>query len=200
MNKLEIRKLLQVLLGTSLISLAVTLLITAHKGADTISIFLLGILNIFAIPFWVASLIFNIIILCIVAIFNRKELGIGSLINGLGLGLLIGIFEPIMDQVSVNISWYPIFAIIVSPILFGVGAGIYVSSNKGAAALEALTQLIFKHTRLSLKVIRIGLDASMVIIGMALGAPIGIGTLICVVAIGPIFEKTMKALNTANES
>ncbi|MDA9470679.1 YczE/YyaS/YitT family protein [Enterococcus sp. 5H] len=198
MSKLEIRKLLQVLLGTSFISLAVTLLITAHKGADTISIFLLGILNIFDIPFWVASLLFNIIILCIVAIFNRKELGIGSFINGLGLGLLIGIFEPVMDQVSVNISWYPIFSILVAPILFGVGAGIYVSSNKGSAALEALTQLIFKHTNLSLKVIRMGLDATMVIVGMSLGAPIGIGTLICVVTIGPIFEKTMKVLNPTN--
>lgn len=198
MNKPDIRKLLQVLLGTGCISLAVTLLITAHNGADTISIFLLGILNIVDIPFWIASLIFNIIVLCIVAIFNREELGIGSLINGLGLGLLIGVFEPIMDQVFVNISWYPIMAVIIAPILFGVGAGIYVSSNKGSAALEALTQLIFKYSRLSLKVIRIGLDATMVIVGMSLGAPIGIGTLICVITIGPIFEKTMKVLNTEN--
>ena len=198
MNKPEIRKLLQVLLGTGFISLAVTLLITAHNGADTISIFLLGFLNIFDIPFWIASLIFNIIVLCIVAIFNREELGIGSLINGLGLGLLIGIFEPVMDQVFVNISWYPIMAVIVAPILFGVGAGIYVSSNKGSAALEALTQLIFKYSRLSLKAIRMGLDATMVVVGMSLGAPIGIGTLICVITIGPVFEKTMKVLNTAN--
>lgn len=199
MNKLKIHKLLQVLLGTGLISLAVTLLITAHNGADTISIFLLGILNLVDIPFWVASLMFNIIVLGIVAIFNREELGIGSLINGLGLGLLIGVFEPVMDKVFVTISWYPILAVIIAPVLFGVGAGIYVSSDKGSAALEALTQLMFKYTKLSLKVIRIGLDATMVIVGMLLGAPIGIGTLICVITIGPIFEKTMNVLNTTKE-
>ena len=72
---------------------------------------------------------------------------------------------------------------------------LYVSSNKGSAALEALTQLLFKFTGFSLTFIRIGLDALMVIVGVLLGAPIGIGTLLCVLAIGPIFGLTLKQLN-----
>lgn len=195
MGKIQIKKLMQVILGTSMIALAVTLLVTAHKGADTISVFLLGMLTIFDIPFWVASLIFNACVLGIVAIFDRKELGVGSLINGFGLGLLIGLLEPWLNKLSVNMAGYSIVAVILAPILFGIGAGLYVSSNKGSAALEALTQLIFKFTRISLKFIRIGLDALMVIVGVLLGAPIGIGTLLCVLAIGPIFEMTMKSLN-----
>ena len=56
MNRLERKKIIQVILGTSMIALAITLLITAHKGADTISVFLLGMLTLIDIPFWVASL------------------------------------------------------------------------------------------------------------------------------------------------
>lgn len=116
-----------------MIALAITLLITAHKGADTISVFLLGMLTLIDIPFWVASLLFNAVVLGIVAIFNRKELGIGSLINGFGLGLLIGQIEPWLNKLSVNMTGYSIMAVLLAPILFGVGAGLYVSSNKGSA-------------------------------------------------------------------
>ena len=130
----------------------------------------------------------------IVAVFDRAELGIGSFINGIGLGLLIGIFEPVMDKVSIHLPFYPWIAIFAAPILFGIGAGIYVSSNKGSAALEALTALIYKRSKLTQKTIRIGLDAAMVLIGFALGASVGLGTLLCIVFIGPIFEATMKTI------
>ncbi len=99
----ETKKFAQVLIGTGLIALAISLLITAHQGYDTISTFLLGILNFVDVPFWIASLCFNIIVLLIVAVFDRAELGIGSFINGIGLGLLIGIFEPVMDKVSIHL-------------------------------------------------------------------------------------------------
>ena len=75
----ETKKFAQVLIGTGLIALAISLLITAHQGYDTISTFLLGILNFVDVPFWIASLCFNIVVLLIVAVFDRAELGIGSL-------------------------------------------------------------------------------------------------------------------------
>lgn len=188
------KKIWQILLGTCLIALAISLLITAHQGYDTISTFLLGILNYVSVPFWIASLCFNLVVLLIVAIFDRQELGIGSYINGIGLGLLIGIFEPVMDKIFVHLPFYSWLAIFIAPILFGVGAGIYVSSNQGSAALEALTALIYKRTKLTQKTIRIGLDAAMVLIGFGLGANVGIGTLLCIIFIGPIFEATVKML------
>lgn len=186
------KKIWQILLGTCLIALAISLLITAHQGYDTISTFLLGILNHVSVPFWIASLCFNLVILLIVAIFDRQELGIGSYINGIGLGLLIGIFEPVMDKIFVHLPFYSWLAIFIAPILFGVGAGIY--ANQGSAALEALTALIYKRTKLTQKTIRIGLDAAMVLIGFGLGANVGIGTLLCIIFIGPIFEATVKML------
>ena len=188
------KKIWQILLGTCLIALAISLLITAHQGYDTISTFLLGILNYVSVPFWIASLCFNLVVLLIVAIFDRQELGIGSYINGIGLGLLIGIFEPVMDKIFVHLPFYSWLAIFIAPILFGVGAGIYVSSNQGSAALEALTALIYKRTKLTQKTIRIGLDAAMVLIGFGLGANVGIGTLLCIIFIGPILEATVKML------
>lgn len=46
MNRLERKKIIQVILGTSMIALAITLLITAHKGADTISVFFIRYVDV----------------------------------------------------------------------------------------------------------------------------------------------------------
>lgn len=51
--------------------------------------------------------------------------------------------------------------------------------------------MIYNYTKISVKYIRIGLDTLMVGTGLILGAPIGIGTFLCVVAVGLIFEWTM---------
>ncbi len=117
------KKIWQILLGTCLIALAISLLITAHQGYDTISTFLLGILNYVSVPFWIASLCFNLVVLLIVAIFDRQELGIGSYINGIGLGLLIGIFEPVMDKIFVHLPFYSWLAIFIAPSCSALGQG-----------------------------------------------------------------------------
>ncbi|CAD5901649.1 YczE/YyaS/YitT family protein [Carnobacterium maltaromaticum] len=194
----EVNKIVQVILGTSLIALAIGLLITAHRGYDTVSTFLIGVLTIVPIPFWVASLLFNSMILLIVFIVDKKELGIGSFINGIGLGLLIGIFEPVLDSISVSIPFYSEVSIILAPILFGLGAGIYVASDKGSGAMEALTALIYKRSQFSMKTIRMMLDAFFVLIGFSLGATIGLGTFLCVLFVGPVFEYTYKAFERNN--
>ncbi|WP_430596440.1 YczE/YyaS/YitT family protein [Enterococcus sp. DIV0210g] len=190
------KKLAQVILGTFMIALSISLLITAHEGYDTISTFLLGILNIWPIPFWVASLSFNVIVLIIVFLINKSILGMGSIINGIGLALMIGFLEPIFIEISIRSDIYHIFALILAPLLFGVGAAVYVAADQGAAALEALTSVIYEKTGFKLKMIRIALDALFVLVGLLLGASIGIGTLLCVICIGPIFEFTLKKLKT----
>ncbi len=98
-------KFAQVLIGTGLKLRGHFLIDHRHQGYDTISTFLLGILNFVDVPFGLPVCCFNIIVLLIVAVFDRAELGIGSFINGIGLGLLIGIFEPVMDKVSIHLPF-----------------------------------------------------------------------------------------------
>lgn len=103
-----------------------------------------------------------------------------------------------LDSISVSIPFYSEISIILAPILFGLGAGIYVASDKGSGAMEALTALIYKRSQFRLKTIRMMLDALFVLIGFSLGATIGLGTFLCVLFVGPVFEYTYKALERNN--
>lgn len=196
MNKeLTFKKIMISVLGTLFVSTGIALFVNGRYGADTISTLLLGVLNYIDIPFWFSSMSLNIIILVITYIFGREELGIGSFINAIGIGVMLRYLDPLIGSLSASFPYYSAFASLFGPIFVGVGAAIYISSGLGAAALEALTNVINNNTKLSIKTIRMLLDGAFVFTGFILGAPLGIATILAVVITGPVLEFTLKAIN-----
>ena len=195
-KKVNSRKILQVFTGTFIIALAISLIVQGKYGADTISVFILGIMNHVNLPFGVLSILINSCILVIAFAFAKNQLGIGSIINATFLGLFILLLEmPISFVMQFQVVNY--FVLIIGPILFGIGSAIYVAANQGSAALECLSIIIVnRNERLSLKVARIILEAVLVVLGILLGASFGIGTLLCVLIIGPVMERTLNILQS----
>lgn len=183
------------ILGTAIVSMGISLLVNGSYGVDTISTFLLGVLNYVDLPFWVASMTLNIVILIVTFLIDASELGIGSVINAIGRGYLLKFLNPIFGSLALSLPYYSMIAAVVGPILFGVGGALYISSGLGAAALEALTNIVDKNTKASIKTIRMILDVVFVMVGLLLGAPLGIGTVLCVLLIGPVLEFSLKVIN-----
>lgn len=197
-GKINVKNILISTLGTFFVSSGIALLVNGEYGADTISTFLLGVLNHIDLPFWIASMSFNVIVLVTTFIVDRSHLGLGSLINGIGIGLMLRFLNPLMASIADGFSLYSLFAAFIGPVFVGAGAAIYISSGLGAAALEALTSLIEQRTKLRIKTIRMLLDGSLVLTGFLLGAPIGIGTILGVILIGPVLELTLKTIHGLN--
>ncbi|KAF1299411.1 hypothetical protein BAU15_01840 [Enterococcus sp. JM4C] len=188
-------KLIKVVAGTTLSALGLTLMIASNLGVDTLSIALFGIMNYLPIQFGYLSLGFNILVLSLAFIFDRSQIGLGSLINGLGVGIGVNIFTSYLASHTLLVS-YPLLFCLLGVLLFGLGIGIYVSAQLGAAALECLTLMIVKLSKRSIKVTRILIDCSMVLIGLLLGSKsLGIGTLGCILTTGLLLEVTL-ALQT----
>lgn len=194
-EKLNVKKIIVSILGTVIVSVAISLLVNGQYGVDTISTLLLGIMNFVDLPFWVLSMTLNIVILLTTLILDRSELGIGSFINALGRSYLLKFLNPVFAGLALSFSSYSMIAAVLGPILFGVGGAIYVSSGLGAAALEALTNIVDTRTETSIKLIRMVLDGLFVLVGVLLGAPLGIGTVLCVLLIGPTLEFTLKIID-----
>ena len=194
-REINIKNILISTLGTFFVTTGIATLVNGNYGTDTISTFILGALNFINIPFWLASMSFNVIVLILTFFIDRNQLGIGSFINGIGIGVILKFLNPLMSSLAAKTSFYSFFAIFIGPIFIGIGGAIYISSGLGAAALEALTALIKNRTNLSIKTIRILLDGTLVLTGFLLGAPIGIGTILGIVLIGPVLEITLETIN-----
>lgn len=192
-NSFLLKKILVALGGTALAALGIHLLVLTDLGADALSTFLLGILNYVPIRFGTASLLFNVGTIIILFFFRRNLLGLGSLINGFCLGPMLNLLDTwhLSEHVSENLL---LLFVILGPVLFGLGTGIYLSAGLGSGPLECLMYLVTDIFKLPIKWARMILDAFFIVSGFLLGGPIGIGTLSVLLILGPIIEWTLKAV------
>lgn len=181
-------RILYVFIGTALSALGLSLMIASNLGVDTLSVALFGIMNYVPIKFGYLSLSFNILVLSMAFLFDRSQIGIGSIINGIGVGVGVNFFNSILLTNSFIAKNQLLFSIL-GVLTFAIGIGIYVSAKLGAAALECLTLILIKISNLSIKSARIIIDIIMVAFGISIGSTnLGIGTLICVLSTGLILE------------
>lgn len=187
------KQLVFAIVGTFIAAVGVRLIVVSGLGADAISTLVLGILQHVSLQFGTVSMMFSGIVLVFIFFYERKMIGIGSIINSFGLGFCLnlldgmGILHTIPDGLG-----YP--SIIAGSIMFGIGTGIYLLADAGSAAYECLMVLMKRLLKSSVKVARIVLDAIIFLAGFLLGGHIGFGTLIVLLLMGPSLEMTLNHL------
>ena len=75
--------------------------------------------------------------------------------------------------------------------LFAVGAGLYAAADLGRGSYEAVTFALAEKNHWQVKVVRMILDATMVVIGVILGGKFGVCTVVTVIVSGPIIQFTV---------
>lgn len=187
-------KLLVNILGSSLMGFGICLLIWLELGVDTISVLYLGTQQHFSLPIWQLCLLFNSIIVLLVFSIERNEIGIGTIANFIILTICLKYFPLLFTHFSIDNVPKIVQALLllIGIFILAVGCGLYASANLGSAALEALSAAVSRKITVSFKIVRIFLDGVLVIVGLLLGAKIGIGTILCVLLIGPISQQVQK--------
>ena len=179
------------ILGTLLMGFGISLLIVLNKGVDTISILYMGVQNQMDIELWILCLIINLILVVLVLLINKKLIGIGTIINFLGISLCLKLFPDLLATYLLPyLNDYLAYGFVLfGVIILAIGCGYYAKADLGSAALEALSTALSLKSGLDFKYMRILLDGITVLLGLLMGASIGVGTILCVLLIGPISKK-----------
>ncbi len=186
-----------VVFGTFIAALGIYLNLLANKGVDCISTFVAGLNNLLPfLKFGYVSQIFNISMVILALILDRKKIGVGSILSALLLGISIEFFNFI--QLANYIHVHPIVLTIIASIITGLGLGICLSGNFGCSPLEAVMMIICENTKISIKYIRMIIDTTALIFGIIFGATFGIGTVISIFLIGPSIEVAINLFKKLN--
>ncbi|WP_019555641.1 YczE/YyaS/YitT family protein [Propionispira raffinosivorans] len=185
----KLLKVIIVVVGTMVAAFGVTIFLNGNIGVDPISTLILGVQCHVDMSFGTINQIFSSILLVIMLFFDKKNIGVGSVFYALGCGYFINIFT--IMGIGQNIEITSIGVTLLGVVIFGMGLGIYLSGNLGAGPVEVIMLYWANKFSFSIKVIRISLDATFVVIGLLLGAKLGIGTLIGVLLTGPCIEVTL---------
>ncbi|SER89854.1 Uncharacterized membrane protein YczE [Gracilibacillus ureilyticus] len=186
------------IIGNLFIGIAVALLRISELGTDPFSTINLGLSGFLGISFGVYQLGFNAILLIVILVLYRSSIGIGTLVNMVGIGFIsdffvYGYFFIFEDPAFLFIR----IVMMLSAVFFAsMGVALYITPNLGMAPYDALAFAIEKVSgnKIRFPVARIATDITCVVIGFSFGAIVGVATVIFAFFTGPFVQYFRKKI------
>lgn len=186
-----IYRFLRLLFAYPIFSIGTALSIQSGIGVNAWDTFALGVANVLPIKYGTVVLLTGIVVL-LVDITMKQPIGIGMLLD-------IAIIGKTTDFVlSLNIipdiQQLPVAIICLIISLFIQSFAVFLWTSAGLSVGPRDTMMIAiarKLPKLSIGIVKTIIEGTIFTIGIMLGAPIGIGTLICVFGIGIILQFTL---------
>ncbi|PRX24224.1 hypothetical protein BX659_12448 [Orenia metallireducens] len=187
---------LQFVLGLIIVSVGIVFTIKADLGVSPWNVFHIGLTNYFNITVGWASQITGFVIIILSFLMARIKPTWGTVINIVLVGFVIdGIMLLLPDPASLIFRYIYLF---LGLIVFGFGVGVYISAECGTGPRDSLMVALDKKLKVDISWIRTSIEIFILIIGYILGGPVGIGTVLSALAIGPIMGFSLKLMNLSS--
>ncbi len=195
-----LKRCIMTVLGIILIGICVGSYRLSAFGVDAFTCMNLGISGFLHMSFGTEQLIMNGLILIAVFFTVRQCIGIGTIINMVGVGYMADFICWIFQDVLEITMTLPlrILALIVGSLLAGIGVALYMAAEMGIAPYDSVAIIIEKETkgRIPFQKARVLSDVTVVIVGVVfcllshgeLGLIIGIGTIFNALFNGPLIQ------------
>lgn len=85
-------------------------------------------------------------------------------------------------------------------ILYAFGIAVYIKADLTKSPIDELMFVLSKRTGLNLKKSRFICEVTILLIGISIGGPFGIGTIIIAIFIGPLIHYSLSFLSKKNET
>ncbi|HEY6309667.1 MAG TPA: hypothetical protein VIY52_02510 [Streptosporangiaceae bacterium] len=176
------RRLVQLFAGLVLYGISDSMLLLAGLGLDPWDVLHQGLSRRTGVPTgtWVIIVGAAVLLLWIPL---RQRPGLGTLCNVVVIGTVI---DAVLAVVAPPHSLPVRATVMVSAVVLnGVATGMYIGAGLGPGPRDGL-MTGFAARGHSLRVVRTGIEATVLLIGWLLGGTVGIGTLVYAAAIGPL--------------
>ncbi len=178
--------------GFAVFALGISLMIRAGLGLDPWSAFHMGLSLSLPISYGVASASAGIVLLGIGIVFFGQRIDWGTVLNMFLIGFMVDLIMLVLPEVtgaSPVVYWLMFLAGIG---LAGLATGMYISSGWGAGPRDGFVLGVSARSGLSVRLIRTGLELTVLTAGWLLGAPVGWGTLVFALLIGPAMQTSLR--------
>jgi len=172
--------------GFAMFGLSIAMMIRANLGTSSWSVLEVALAARFSVTPGTMTIAIGFLVLGI-SMALREEIGWGTVTNIVFIGLWIDVFLYFIPSVKGNIALQSLMFAVTIP-LQGLASGIYIGVDAGAGPRDSLMLAIHRSTKVSIRAARVSIEVVVVLIGMLLGGPAGIGTVIFSLLIGPAVQ------------
>ncbi len=175
----------QLLVGLWLYGFAMALFVRSGLGLDPWDAFHAGLQRFLGWSFGTVVIVVGFAVL-LLWIPLRQWPGLGTVANAVVIGLATDATLAIVPQSADGLtSW---LLLLVGLVVNGLAGALYIGSQLGPGPRDGLMTGLAKRTGWSLRLVRTGLELSVLGVGWALGGAVGVGTLVYAVLIGPLVQ------------
>jgi uncharacterized membrane protein YczE len=179
------RRLGQLYLGLVLYGVSAAMQVQAGLGLDPWDVLHQGLTRYLPVSFGTVTIIVGALVL-LLWIPLRQWPGLGTVSNVFVIGFAadFGLWVlPAPDALPVRIG-----SMVAAVVLNGLAGAAYIGSHFGPGPRDGLMTGLVRRTGGSLRLIRTGIEVTVLVSGFLLGGTVGVGTVLYAVAIGPLVQ------------
>nr|WP_203612494.1 hypothetical protein [Amycolatopsis sp. SID8362] len=173
------------LAGLALYGTSVALVTRAGLGLEPWSVLAEGVLKHTGLSFGTVTGLISVVVL-LLWIPLRQRPGIGTIANVVVISVMVDAVRAVVPDQH-DLAWQ--IALLAGGIaLNGVATATYVGARLGPGPRDGLMTGLAARTGWSVRLVRTGIEVTVVVVGFFLGGTVGVGTVLYALAIGPLTQ------------
>jgi uncharacterized membrane protein YczE len=179
------RRLPQLYVGLFLYGVSLAMMVRGALGLAPWDVLHSGFVRHVPMTLGQAVVLFSFVVL-VLWIPLREMPGLGTISNAVVVGLSADATLAVLDRPDGLVA--RIALMVGGVVLCGLAGALYIGAQLGRGPRDGLMTGLSRRTGLSLRLVRTGLEVSVVVIGLLLGGVLGLGTVAYALAIGPLTQ------------
>ena len=176
--------------STAMIGAATCCYVRAGLGGDSVAVFLEGLSEAGGISLGMASWALNIVLLTLAFLTARKHIGwttvFGCLFTGSFIDWADGILDPVFRLSGA--LWFRWGTFVMGLVLLTAACALMIRFCPGMSIMDAIVTRVAERLGCSFRVVRMSVDAALMLTGFLLGGVVGIGSIAAVLGTGPLIQ------------
>jgi uncharacterized membrane protein YczE len=186
----RVRRIAQLYAGLVLYGLSSAMLLLAGLGVDPWDVLHQGLSRRFGLGVGTWVVIVGVLVL-LLWIPLRQRPGWGTVSNVIVIGLVVDVVLAVAAPLH-NLT-ARLCVMSAGVLLNGIATGLYIGAGMGPGPRDGLMTGLAARGH-SIRVVRTGIELSVLLAGWLLGGTVGLGTVVYALAIGPIAHVTIPRL------
>lgn len=172
--------------GFALYGLALALIIQANLGTGPWAVLSVALADLTNTTPGTMIIVTGLLVL-LAAVLMKEKVGWGTLGNILFIGPWTDLFLLLIPSMKGDL-WLQIPGMLGAVVLTGIATAVYLSVNAGAGPRDSLMLAVSRVSGRSVRLSRAVIEILVVVVGWLLHGPVGIGTLLFAISIGPLVQ------------